>query len=191
MHLRNRSLRFSLAPICGFAALLALPLSASAQKPAPPAVAVVGSFSNMRYTEEHAYGYAVELWRHEKSLIGMFLASEGLAGDTPTGLIENVEYNARTGALSFQARLTTGVVYSKEHDGVPSRDLFRFTGYLKGSRLRGRLDRYDLLNPHAAPTTELVVLPREKSASDMTAYKSYFEWRGAVDEILNFRGPKW
>lgn len=185
------NLRFTLAPICGFAALLGPPLAAFAQKPEPPAVTVVGRFTNMRYTEEHAYGYAVELWRHKKLLIGMFLASEGPLGDTPTGLIENVAYDARTGALTFQARLTTGVVYSKEHDGVPSRDLFRFTGNLKGSRLRGRLERYDLLNPHAAPAAEQVTLPREKSASDMTAFDNFSEWKEAADEILKFRGPKW
>ena len=156
-----------------------------------PAVAVSGRFTNMRFTEEHAYGYAVELWRYEKSLIGLFLASEGLEGDTPAGIIENLEFNDKTGALSFQARLTTGVVYSKEHDGIPSRDLFRFTGFLKSSRLRGRLERYDLLNPHAAPATEKVVLPREKSASDMTAYKTFSEWKEVTDEILEFRGPKW
>ncbi len=185
------NLRLTLAPICGFAALLGLQPAAIAQRAEPPAaVAVVGSFSNMRYTEEHAYGYSVELWRHGNSLIGLFLASDGPPGDTPTGLIENVEFRPKTGSFTFQARLTTGVVYSKEHDGVPSRDLFRFTGFLKGSRLSGRLERYDLLNPHAAPVTEQVTLRREKPASDMTTFKNFSEWKEAADEILKFRGPK-
>ena len=45
-------------------------------------VNAVGAFSNMRYTEEHAYGYIVELWRAEDCLFGLFLSSSGLMGDT-------------------------------------------------------------------------------------------------------------
>jgi hypothetical protein len=58
----------------------------------------VGEFSNVRYTAEHAYGYAVQLWRDGDRLIGLLMVSEGLQGDTPTGMLENVRFNSRTGA---------------------------------------------------------------------------------------------
>ncbi len=54
-------------------------------------IAIVGEFSNMRYTEEHAYGYTVQLWRQGDALFGFFLASYGLAGDTPAGMLEQLQ----------------------------------------------------------------------------------------------------
>jgi hypothetical protein len=168
-----------------------VPGSTFAQDPAQAQVRVVGSFTNMRFTDEHAYGYAVELWRHEKSLIGLFLASEGLQGDTPAGLLEKVTFDASTGALSFEARLTTGVVYSKEHGGVPSRDRFRFTGVLTRNQLRGRLERLDGLADKPVSQAEQVLLHREKPSSNMLAYPGYADWKQSMGEILKFRGPKW
>lgn len=145
----------------------------------------------MTFTDEHAYGYAVEVWRYDETLVGLFLASEGLEGDTPAGLLEKLSFDEKTGAISFEARLCLGVVYSKQHDGVPSRDLFRFKGSLKRNQIHGRLDRLDMLEPKPAPKTEQVVLKREKSNSALAAYKSYPDWKQSIDEILKFRGPKW
>ena len=145
----------------------------------------------MRYTEEHAYGYAVELWRHDNAMMGLFLASEGLQGDTPAGLLEKVSFNEKTGAFAFEARLSTGVVYSKEHNGVPSRDLFRFKGALKDQRLSGQLERLDMLESHPTRKAEQIVLRSKGAASEMTSYKNYAEWKKAIDDILKFRGPKW
>src|ERR1017187_3008288 len=72
-------------------------LPAFAQDPDRP-IRAIGDFSNVRYTEEHAYGYTVELWRDGNSAIGLFLVSEGLQGDTPMGMLENVRFDSRTGA---------------------------------------------------------------------------------------------
>src|SRR5438046_1449435 len=74
-------------------------------------IAFVGEFSNMRFTDEHAYGYGVELWRQGDTLFGLFSASEGLAGDTPTGMLEDVKFDSRTRKLSFKAKLTIGAAY--------------------------------------------------------------------------------
>jgi hypothetical protein len=73
-----------------FLALLSIGavVSASGQDP-DRSISPIGEFSNERYTEEHAYGYAVELWRDGDSAISLFLVSEGLQGDTPAGLLEN------------------------------------------------------------------------------------------------------
>ncbi|MBI4165151.1 MAG: hypothetical protein HY508_05385 [Acidobacteria bacterium] len=176
---------------CLTALAAAAPSPATARQASKHSVDVVGRYTNMRYTEEHAYGYAVELWRHENAMIGLFLATEGLDVDIPAGLLEKVTYDEKTGALSFEARLSIGVVYSKEYNGAPSRDLFRFRGSLKKNQLRGQLERLDLLEPHSAAKTEQIILRRKQSASDMTAFKSYADWRDAKGEILKFRGPKW
>src|SRR5689334_24629497 len=63
-------------------------------------IRAIGEFSNMRYTEDHAYGYEVELWRDRDAVIGLLFVSEGLQGDTPTGVLKNVRFNSRTGAMS-------------------------------------------------------------------------------------------
>lgn len=164
---------------------------AFAQNPGNSKIAVVGSFANMRFTDEHAYGTSMELWRLERTLVGLLYVSEGLQGDTPAGLLEKVTFDANTGALSFEAKLTTSVVYSRQHDGVPSRDLFRFTGVLKKGQLRGRLERLDLLDPHSTPKPERIVLRRESAASGMRAFADYASWKAHADSILKLRGPKW
>ncbi len=173
-----------------FAVLLSSPVALVAQDAERP-ISVVGHFSNMRLTEEHAYGYSVELWRQGDLLLGFFLASEGLQGDTPTGLLGDLKHDAKTGALSFRARLSIGVVYSQEHDGVPSRDVFEFAGILGKHRLAGTLQRLDALCPRDPPRTEKVVLLRSKSNDELEPYKSLADWRKSADEILKFRGPKW
>src|ERR671929_129905 len=72
------------------------------------AVRRLGVFTDMRYTVEHQYGYSVELWREKDRAFGFLLVSAGLAGDTPTGLLEDVAYDLKTGRLTFRARLSTG-----------------------------------------------------------------------------------
>src|SRR5689334_12968176 len=95
-------------------------------------ISVVGEFSNMRFTGEHAYGYSVQVWRAGGQLVGLFLASEGLAGDTPAGILENVTFDTRTGALSFRAKLSIGSDVQANGSQAPSWDLFEFTGKLTG-----------------------------------------------------------
>jgi hypothetical protein len=145
-------------------------------------VRAIGEFSNMRFTEEHAYGYSVQLWRDGDSLIGLFLASEGLQGDTPTGMLENVKYDSRTGALSFAARLTIGLAVLPGGRQEPSRDLFRFSGTLTPAALTGTLERSD--------KRERVRLKIQPQSATFAA-GSYAEWKRQADEILKFRGPKW
>jgi len=60
----------------------------------------------MEFTEEHAYGYVVQLWRQGDRVFGFREAPEGLAGDTPIGALEEVQFEPRRSALSFKAKLT-------------------------------------------------------------------------------------
>ena len=159
---------------------------------ASPPITKIGAFSNMRYTTEHAYGYKAELWREQNRIFGFFLWSEGLMGDTPTGLLEDVRYDPRTGSLSFFARLTTGLFSNQKFSRVPSRDMVRFRGTLKGRHLRGTLEISNALTPEAAPKRQKIQLTLSKRASEvMIAAESYGEWKLKADEILKFRGPKW
>jgi hypothetical protein len=152
----------------------------------------LGVFTNMRFTREHQYGYSVELWQEKGRLFGLLLVSEGLAGDTPTGLLEDVAFDSKTGKLTFRARLSTGSTFDKNNEQVPTRDVYRFKGALKGQRLAGILEHADALDQSAAVTKTNVSLRRSKGESEsMIKAKSYDEWRKEADEILNLRGPKW
>ena len=167
-------------------------VSVRAHTQAPASISKIGAFSNMRYTKEHAYGYTAELWREQNRIFGLFLWSEGLIGDTPTGLLEDVKYDPRTGGLSFFARLTTGLFSNRQFSMVPSRDMVRFRGTLKGRHLKGTLEISNALTPEAAPDREKITLVLSKRESElMVDAKSYNDWKLQADEILKFRGPKW
>lgn len=176
-------------------------IPALAQDPNRP-LRAIGEFSNVRFTEEHAYGYMVDLWRDGDSVVGLFFASEGLQGDTPTGMLENVKFNSRTGALSFTAKLTMGVTLLPGGGQEPSRDLFEFSGTLKVGEIRlapagyvegvvtGTLKRSDPRQPARPASRESIQLKMQPQA-DLLPGNTYAEWKRQVDEILKRRGPKW
>lgn len=158
----------------------------------PGPIQIVGVFTDMRSTGEHAYGYRVELWRQGRRPFGLFMASQGLAGDTPAGLLEDVEFDSGTGRMAFRARLTMGLFSSRRYRNVPSRDVFQFAGTLSLDTLRGVLDVSNALTPEQAPRREAVVLRRSAEESQgMSAPRSCSEWLEGVAAILKFRGPKW
>lgn len=153
----------------------------------------VGAFSNMRYTEEHAYGYTVYLWRAGKCRFGLFEASEGLSGDTPTGMLTQLRYHRGTATLTFLAKLTTGVTKpGNEANWVPSRDFFNFNGRLGPRAIKGRLRRSDQLRPELRAVDREIVLSLSKQQEEfMIQAGNYGEWRKQAESILKARGPKW
>lgn len=158
----------------------------------PGAVKRLGVFTNMRFTREHQYGYSVELWQEKDRLFGFLLASAGLAGDTPTGLLEDAVFDPKTGRLTFRARLSTGSTFNKNNEQVPTRDVYRFNGTLRGQRLTGILEHADASAGSATATKTRVSLRRSKSESEsMIEVRGYDEWKKEADEILKLRGPRW
>ena len=153
---------------------------------------LVGEYTDMRYTEEHAYGYTVELWRSGPCLFGLFLASAGLAGDTPTGRIEDLKFDPRTGAIAFVARLTLGRLTAKGLDNVESRDLYRFTGKLNKNALRGTVRHTNALLPQQPGESAALVLRRSQTHADaLRSVATFREWEREVRRMLELRGPKW
>ena len=162
-----------------------------AQIAAAARIAEVGAFSNMRFTEEHAYGYTVMLWRAGKCIFGLFESSEGLAGDTPVGELRDVRYDGKKGTLSFSAKLTTGLA-SVEGGFEPSRDRFTFDGRLRATRLEGNVTRANRNHRDFEPTRSRVVLRRWKEGAEgMHGPATYAEWREKWQPVLQARGPKW
>lgn len=164
-------------------------LAPALQDPAAPVIPV-GEFSDMRHTEEHAYGYTVQLWRTGDRILGLFMASAGLAGDTPTGILENVRFDPRSGNLSFSAKLTMGLAYMGMGKSEPSRDFFEFQGKLGPDALAGTLQVRDMLQ-NAPPKSLRIRLRKRPARQTLLEQESYGDWTREAARILERRGPKW
>lgn len=163
-----------------------------AQAEESPQFVFLGQFSNYRFTEEHQYGADIELWQDGKTPLGLFSYSEGLIGDTPTGLLEKLSFDRKTGKISFTAKLTMGRHYCKVHHDIPSRDLFIFEGVMRDKSISGKLKRADGFHLDQAPTEEDVVLEKADAAYSVPyAYTTRSQWESSIRDILKFRGPKW
>jgi hypothetical protein len=147
-----------------------------ADAPARP----VGEFTSMRYTAEHAYGYSMQLWRAGGSLFGLFLSSDGLAGDTPTGRLQRLTYEPSTGRLTFNALLSLG----SDPRGSPTRDRFEFEGKLSADRIAGVLTRRS-----TTPDRRRVILRAKKEP--LSEFRTVGEWERWARSILQRRGPLW
>lgn len=165
-------------------------ISVIAQAVEPQRFCALGQFSNYRFTEEHQYGVKVKLWEDGETVLGLFSYSRGLAGDTPTGMLENVSFDRTTGKISFIAKLTMGAHYCKIHDDVPSRDLFSFEGVVNKSSIFGKLKHADGLHLDKPPTEENIILKKTEEV-ELVSYRSRSELETSMKSILKFRGPKW
>ena len=153
----------------------------------------VGTFSDMRYTKEHAYGHTVSLWRSGDCLFGIFAWSGGLAGDTSIGELQAVRHDSGTGALAFSARLTIGV-FKLPGAAVdqPTHDVFTFGGRLEATRLAGDLIHVNQADPaSAAVRTTIVLRAAPRDAPGLPGPATYAAWRDKWRPILMSRGPKW
>jgi hypothetical protein len=160
-----------------------------AQKSEDP-IRPIGEFSNVRVTGEHAYGYALQLWRAGDSVIGLFLASEGPDDSPATGILTNVKFNSRTGSLSFTAKLSIGVSLLPGGGQEPSHDLFEFSGTMKSATVTGSLRQSDPREPSRPGSQELISLGIQHGDGMLPAL-SYGEWKLQSDKLLKVRGPKW
>jgi hypothetical protein len=164
------------------------PLSAAAPNSEAP-VTVVGEFSNRKGDGEHAWGYSVELWKHDGRIIGMISGTDYLMlnGSPPTGLLEDVQYDPKTGRMSFSAKLS---LHGGRDSG--SHDMYLFDGVLTPSKMKGVITVKGEANCTDCGEKIKVVLPRlQKPVADQESYKTLDEWNAYKDMILDFRGPRW
>jgi hypothetical protein len=173
------------------ATLLVLLFFAIATQADPPQKIITrGTFSNYQYTDEHQYGAGVQIWQEGSGLFGIFANAQGLIGDTPTGVLENISFDSKTGRISFTAKLTMGLHSCKTHENIPSQDIFNFAGVLTATTLAGTLQHADKLHQENVPTEEKVVLEKSEDWI-VTQFQNREQWKAAVTNILKLRGPKW
>ncbi len=181
------------APATAPATVPASGAAACAIIPTDTRIRGIGTFSNMRTTEEHAYGYDVSLWAAGDCLVGFFDSSQGLIGDTPTGSLENVRHDRGSGRLTFTAKLSMGTVrIPGSQDLQRSQDLFTFDGILKQDRIVGTVTHSQPNAPRVVPVREEVVLRRLKDEDGPPQGPgTYGAWEEYWQPVLKFRGPGW
>lgn len=136
---------------------------------------------------EHANGYDIELWKQNEKFYGLISAHSGLVGDPPTGILENMQFDPKTGKFSFSAKLPSGWCNSK----MQARDIFEFEGILTNKKIMGNwLIKKDFCSgDYNIESKKIINLPRLKESSrEMNEYRSYAEWKNYADKILAFRG---
>ena len=165
------------------------PRVVAAQHPNQEPVVPFGEYSDMKIDGEHCSGHSLQIWKSGDKLYGLLLVCEGLAGDTPTGLLEQINWNQDTGQLSFTSRLSIGSDVLENGKQVPSKDEFHFEGTLKADSVEGTLQSVDKSIPGADSASVTVHLNKRKS--DMKRFENYRRWKTATDRVLLLRGPKW
>lgn len=143
-----------------------------AQQTAP--LVPLGRYTQMHQDGEHCRGFEVDLWRSGTTVYGSLRTCTGLTGDRASGVLEDVHYNATSGALSFTARLSQGSDYLGGGRQVPSQDVYSFRGKLSAQLVTGQMTYIDRVY-NKGPAASAVRLRRDKTA--LPTFKSEEEWR--------------
>jgi hypothetical protein len=136
-------------------------------------VVVVGTFSNIRYTSEHANGEAVQVWRRGNRLVGLFMFTDGRQADFHTGILEHLRFNPTTGELSFDA-------YASQ---------FHFDGRLEKTTVKGLLKRMQAETGRQIDENQVILKRDADFTHSMRAYSSEEEWNRYAAEEVRRLGP--
>jgi hypothetical protein len=142
-----------------------------ADTPPMPAVSFVGYFTDIKTTGEHQYGSALILWQYKNTVVGFFYHADGVIGEVPRGVIDNVKLHPKSGKLSFDSTL-------------PSQDRFVFNGTLRKAAITGQLQRYDALHPEQKTIDSKVTLQRDKQTTS-ESFDSLEAWQDFADKQLS------
>jgi hypothetical protein len=151
------------------------------------------AWSNVEVSEgedPHAYGIEVELWRRNGEFIGFLQEYVGPAADPPAGKLEAIQFNEKTGEISFTAKLSVGVVHSDKTGGwVPSRNLYEFSGVTDAAgTMTGTLRKKEIEENGSVTLSDEVVTFKKAPADDMEPFE---KWAESWNTTLKIRGPKW
>jgi hypothetical protein len=141
--------------------------------------------------DPHAYGISVELWKQDGSIAGFIQEYVGPPADAPAGRLEKITLDVQSGALSFVAKLSVGVVLSDDGKSwVPARNEYSFSGTVNENTIEGTLKRRNL-QPDGEATLEEESLTLERDRSSHAEAVAYADWLNTWIAILQVRGPRW
>ncbi|HEU5153596.1 MAG TPA: hypothetical protein VFU03_02580, partial [Gemmatimonadales bacterium] len=93
---------------------------------------------NTESTEEHCYGSRMEVYELDGKLVGLYMQSEGLCGDSPTAAIEDGTWDPKTGRYSFRVRMRIG----SDGQGGAACMQQQFSGTIKKRPPKGKTGPY-------------------------------------------------
>lgn len=167
---------------------------ASTQSENSPAnrVRVLGDYETIDHSVPgDASGYVLRLWKQGNQIYGLFSVYVGPVADPPTGLLEEVRFYPATGGISFKALLSGGPIYGRGFQGVPAREIFRFSGQLSRSKVTGVMVMSNGLFPNDKPVRKRITLRR---SADMTKLmndaNNLSEWEKDANAVLKRPAPK-
>ena len=185
---QNKKMKISLLRIVPILTLFVLACGATQKE-----FEYLGEWSNVEVSsgeDPHASGYVLKLWKHKGKPVGFFTEFAGPPFDPPFGPLQDVTLDESAGALAFSAKLSPGIVFSREHlTGAPARVLYVFKGTLRDTEVKGTLESQDHLSKGAPVRIEVTL--KRKSDPNADSHSTFQEWEEAYAPILRARGPKW
>jgi hypothetical protein len=139
-------------------------------------IEILGHYSDVRITQEHAYGHEIELYKNGEIVFGMLTVRNGQNADPPRGLVQDVYYNIENNALSFKALLSCGLANDEKGKWIKSRDIFQFYGLLTKDKVSGILYHWNALKPNHLPTSKEISLTIRVERG-LVKPSSYKEWK--------------
>ena len=125
----------------------------------------IGTFSQLRETGEHVYGYEFQLWRDDDELVGLWSRAEGQPADFPTVIVKDLKLDESTGSLRFTIPWC-GAVQT-------------FNGTLKNNQIVGQMTDVE-------ETTKVKLLREDFEMPPMGTTK----WKSHIDRLLTARAPR-
>jgi hypothetical protein len=145
----------------------------------------IGHFTNVKSNGEHQWGFVVELWRQDDKIYGWMSGSDDsrLVGDAPAAILEDVQFDLKTGKFSFKAAMPSNFGGFRR-----SKDVHKFDGFLTKKSLTGNLlITDDFCGESCTKKKKITLLKSKKDSADLEeffSFGSYQEWKAWMDKIL-------
>lgn len=139
-------------------------------------------------------GIAIEIWKCDDEILGLFYEYCGLPADPPTGKLDSIKYDPSTGNLSFRVKISLGGNYDPATKNViDSRDRYSFSGKLKIHKsINGILEHSEDNSTRSYPNSVQLKYEAKKSPYEKTKKKIIkTDLEKSINEILDRLGPKW
>ena len=144
-----------------------------ADAPASRSVVRVGYYEKVEATPSgHCNGYSIYLWKHKDTLFGLLHRHQGLCGDPPCGVLDEIKLNPTNKRISFKV------------DMAETR--YSFSGTLDKELLTGTITEQWQGSPLVQE--ESVRLQRQKDDYMEERFDSLEAWHRAHDPITRCQG---
>jgi hypothetical protein len=126
----------------------------------------LGAYAQLRQTDEHVYGYVLQLWRDETGIVGLWSIASGEPADFPTVRVDDLRWDAASGVIRFTVKACA---------------TSRFEGVARGSEIAGRI---------TDQRTNTATDVRLRRAEDERQSLVRAEWLAQTEGILKRRKPR-